>query len=548
MINSQLQPAAATAARLLWPIIAVAIAATLSGAPPAVAATAPTTLYVAQDGADSNRCVTKAEPCRTISHAITLAAAGGSTIHVAKGGYPAIGSPGSKHVTVIGVGTDFNTGTVVSPSNDIDATLDNANGVLTLKSMALVSSWIGIQVDRGTLNTSNVRFALTTCPLYISGGRVTLTDSVLEGSGSAAEGPNDCAPTAGSPVAVTLNGGSLSLVGSSLIDTKGEPGIVVNGGTFSADGSTFSDDAYRFTNPDPALRVVGGATTIKRSLFTKNYSAIESPGGATTISDSTFYDDDVALSAAVPGSQQLVLRSTFFDAEVFGPTRLGADVLVNHGGDPACDEQPEDLGYNYGTQGGCQFNAPSSHNGVATMNLDPAGLAARGGPTKTLAQFAPSALINKIPVVATWGPDHKKLCPSDTTDQRDASRPQGARCDVGAFEAGSSNTTLTARPNPAGKGATVTLRAKITASMGTFHDPDKPAGKVIFKRGTTTLCSGKVMTASGVATCTTTRLPVGRDVVRAAFTSSSTFLGSAASKTVTIKGPRALRVSPQDRP
>ena len=206
------------------------IASALAPASPAVAATAPTTLYVAQDGADTNRCVTKmlnpvadqprdrARRCRQDPpvHILRQGRLSGDRLH-----------PASKHVTVDrGRAPTSTPAQLCRPSNDIDGQRSTTRtGVLTLKSMGAGQLLIGIRGnERGALNTSHVRFALTTCPLYISGGRVTLTDSVLDSSGSAAEGPNDCAPTATSPVAVTLNGGSLSLVRSRLTDTKGEPG------------------------------------------------------------------------------------------------------------------------------------------------------------------------------------------------------------------------------------------------------------------------------------------------------------------------------------
>jgi hypothetical protein len=162
---------------------------------------------------------------------------------------------------------------------------------------------------------------------------------------------------------------------------------------------------------------------------------------------------------------------------------------------------------------------------VAALNLDTVA-ADHGGPTSTVAEAAPSALINTIPADATWGPDHKRLCPAGTTDQRGVSRPQGAGCDVGAFEAAASNTTVTVAPNPAAPGKTVTLTAKITPQTGTFDDPDPVAGKVTFKTAGTTLCSDKAVDPSSIATCATTKLPAGTPVVTAAFASTSPYMNS----------------------
>jgi len=56
--------------------------------------------------------------------------------------------------------------------------------------------------------------------------------------------------------------------------------------------------------------------------------------------------------------------------------------------------------------------------------LVPAGLAANGGPTQTHALLAGS------PAIDAGSPD----CPPPFFDQRGIVRPQGAACDIGAFE------------------------------------------------------------------------------------------------------------------
>jgi hypothetical protein len=220
-----------------------------------------------------------------------------------------------------------------------------------------------------------------------------------------------------------------------------------------------------------------------------------------------------------------VLRSTLVGAVIYGPAALGGVVLSAEGA-AVCTQQVIDFGYNYETGGSCSFSAPTSHNGAATMNLD-ATPADHGGPTQTVAASAPSALINAIPTGARWGPDGgKPLCPAGSTDQRGVPRPQGGACDAGAFEATASQTALTASPNPAAPGSTVTLSAQITPNAGTFHDPDPVAGTVTFKTGTTTLCSKKAVTSAGIATCTTNQLPAGTPTVTASFASTSPYLAS----------------------
>jgi hypothetical protein len=501
--------------------VAVAVGAVVA-APAASAAVA--NLYVAPAGSDSNACTTTVEPCHTIGHAIALAATSGTTVHLATGHYTETVSPGSKAVTVVGAGTDHDTGSVIAAGIGATVVVNDDAGVLSLKSLAFGGDPIGAYVTAGTLTTSHTSLDQTSCAVFMTGGQTTMTDSRVYQSGIV--GDSDCSPLTSSPVAVTVNGGSLSLVRSSLKDTKDEPGVVVDLGTFSARDSEFSDAAYLQSTNDATVEIAGGAATIERSLFDNDIVGLDLSGGSTSVTDSTFNYDEYGIVSAGGGHQPTVLRSTFVDAPLYGPAVLAGDVLTSRFGS-ACSEEPTDMGYNYGTRGDCQFDEPTSHNGIATLNLD-ALAADHGGPTATVAPSFPSALINTIPSGATWGPEHKKLCPAGTTDQRGVSRPQGGGCDVGAFEAAASHTVLTAAPDPAAPGAVVTLTATTTPHAGTFHDPDAVAGKVTFKTGTATLCTAKPVTSAGTASCATTALPAGTPSVTATFVSSSPYLGSAA--------------------
>jgi hypothetical protein len=84
-------------------------------------------------------------------------------------------------------------------------------------------------------------------------------------------------------------------------------------------------------------------------------------------------------------------------------------------------DEPSDSRVEYGT----------SDTVATSKTIDPllaSSLANNGGPTKTIALLKGSPARNEIPN-ATNG------CGTEiTTDQRGVSRPQGRRCDVGAFE------------------------------------------------------------------------------------------------------------------
>jgi Bacterial Ig-like domain (group 3)/FG-GAP-like repeat len=89
--------------------------------------------------------------------------------------------------------------------------------------------------------------------------------------------------------------------------------------------------------------------------------------------------------------------------------------------------------------------------------------------------------------------------------------------------------TLTVAPNPATAGQTVTLTATVApAPTGT------PAGLVTFKKGVTVLGTGTV-NASGVATFTTSSLPVGTYGLLAAYAGNAGFAASVSSvQSVTV--------------
>jgi hypothetical protein len=78
-------------------------------------------------------------------------------------------------------------------------------------------------------------------------------------------------------------------------------------------------------------------------------------------------------------------------------------------------------GYNLEGRTDCAFTATGDKQNSAP-GLAP--LTSNGGPTQTLALLAGS------PAIDAGDP----ACPPPATDQRGVSRPQGPRCDIGAFE------------------------------------------------------------------------------------------------------------------
>jgi hypothetical protein len=91
-----------------------------------------------------------------------------------------------------------------------------------------------------------------------------------------------------------------------------------------------------------------------------------------------------------------------------------------------CSGNITDGGYNLDSGTSCGFTTLNNSRSSANPRLGP--LADNGGPTMTIKLLRRSPALNAIPK-ATNG------CGTEiTTDQRGVSRPQGKRCDIGAFE------------------------------------------------------------------------------------------------------------------
>ena len=92
-------------------------------------------------------------------------------------------------------------------------------------------------------------------------------------------------------------------------------------------------------------------------------------------------------------------------------------------------------------------------------------------------------------------------------------------------------TALTSSQNPSNFGQLVTFTATVTAQQGFYKGT--PTGTVTFTYGSTTLCNA-VTLSGGVATCAYSALPVGSDVVTAAYSGDGNFAPSSGTVTQTV--------------
>lgn len=192
-------------------------------------------------------------------------------------------------------------------------------------------------------------------------------------------------------------------------------GLYNGGGTVTVTNSTFRGNSA--TDNGGGLLNGGGTVTVTNSTFYGNSAAsggggLYNTGGIVTITNSTFSGNSASSGGGLynlAGTLELV-------SSIVANSPNGGDCNNNGGNlDPA--------GVNLVRDGTCGASSDPAHFITADPLLGP--LANNGGPTQTLALKKGSPAIDAV----TVGP-----CPPPATDQRGVKRPQGAHCDIGAYE------------------------------------------------------------------------------------------------------------------
>jgi CSLREA domain-containing protein len=168
-------------------------------------------------------------------------------------------------------------------------------------------------------------------------------------------------------------------------------------------------------------------------------AGLRNNGGEVQVWNSTFSGNSAdGLGGGIFNNGTLdMINSTFsknsaeFGGGIFdaGGTEnsLNNTIVANSTSGGDCGGTITDGGYNIDTDGTCVEETVSTSKTTDTK-LDPKGLQDNGGPTQTIALKKNSPAINRIP-------KGTNACGTEiTTDQRGVKRPQGSRCDIGAFE------------------------------------------------------------------------------------------------------------------
>ena len=298
-------------------------------------------------------------------------------------------------------------------------------------------------------------FEITAGTVAISGVTITGAKEVPEdGAGIDIEGSSSVALSH-----VSVSGNTVKQIGDGGgIEARSGTTLMINASTIADNVAYNGGGLY-----------LAGTTVITNSTIAGNHGGDHEHngdgGGLQNNNSLTLTNDTIAgnkcfnghgCGGAIFGTANPV-KNTIIADNLAGNTS-NEEVVVDN-----CETAVTSTGPNLENGSECEFAA---HGGISKANPLLAPLANNGGPTNTMALLAGSPAI-----------DHgiNEGCPA--TDQRGVVRPQGAACDIGAYE-------LAPPSAHTGSASAVGLTAATLA--GTASNPDVIAGTVLFQWGTST--------------------------------------------------------------
>ena len=315
-------------------------------------------------------------------------------------------------------------------------------GIMTLTDSTVLGNTAGAAggiSNPGTLTLTNSTVSGNIADAMIGGdienaGTLTLRNSTVSGnSGGAISNSSGTATLTNSTVSGNsgglgsiLNMGTLTLTNSTVSgNTPGvDGGSIVNVGTLTVTNSTVSGNTgtgiagsatllNSTVSGNTGTGIVGSATLLNSTVSGNTEGAIWFGSGTTTLTNSTVAGSILiqVFEGRDPASASMVATATL----IVGECLLEGDGVVTLTSDGYNIESPGDT---------CGFDQESDQVDVTEGELNLGPLQDNGGPTMTRALLPGSVAIDVIPA---------DMCEVDT-DQRGEPRPDGAMCDVGAFE------------------------------------------------------------------------------------------------------------------
>ena len=274
-------------------------------------------------------------------------------------------------------------------------------------------------------------------------GKVTVTDSVtINGAGAAATTIRGQSPTIGSVITIGACGQpaspALSIIISSVSITSGlfqgggvlncghalnvtaiavrgnggaglDGGGIWNGGSLNIVDSTISDNWAQ--EGAAILNDRAGTLNLSNSTISANRS-IAGTGAIRNLSTNPIVMENVTLLETAP-------RPDGYSG-IFGAAQVRNTIIANAGTGSNCAAAVTTQGHNLSSDNSCGLTGPGDLNSVQPQLT---GLQHNGGPTHTHGLYPNSPAIDA---------GDNNGCPG--SDQRGVARPQGAACDIGAYE------------------------------------------------------------------------------------------------------------------
>lgn len=279
-------------------------------------------------------------------------------------------------------------------------------------------------------------------------------------------------------------------------------GGIRNDGVVTIKNSTISNNKTNFSAG--GIYSLGTSTlTVLNSTIANNSTGSQGGGmwvAKGSVTNSTIIGNTGSLGAGIfkqpafPGNDQLlaITNSTISGNNILN-NGSGVSITNSIVNNSNCTSSAViDGGNNLDSGNTCNF----TNNALTNTNPSLGSLGDNGGPTQTMALLSGSPAINV---------GNATICsnaPVSGKDQRGVTRPQGAACDIGAYEAGAEIPTVTAT-NPAANATLASLSAitivfnQDMLDNATANGAENINNYILVERGTnaafdTTSCAGGV--------------------------------------------------------
>jgi hypothetical protein len=322
-------------------------------------------------GADTPICGTDASPCKTIAYTIKQRAKAGDVISLAAAHFYEHEIAVDKPLLISGADTAT---TIIDGQglNIKNVFYVSMAGAVTMEKLTIRGGTWGIDLQDGSgLTLKNV----------------LVTDNKYNGG--------------------ILDYSNLTIVDSAITNNEGSSGAGISvHGLLAVSNSTISGN--HTTGDGGGLWVILSKATLTNTTISGNTA---SAGGAIATQDGSVTLDSVTIAANSTG---LSLSGKN------GAIQTRGSLIANLGAN--CAGAVQSTGHNASSDATCGFPLATDQQNA---DLRLGALADNGGPTQTYALLPGSAAIDK-------GGDGGSGCLA--ADQRGVKRPQGAACDIGAFE------------------------------------------------------------------------------------------------------------------